>query len=455
MSLGNIVVVKKGFVLPAAFQKIVLADCKQGFSYSVANDPERGQGLVSRGFSMKGETEANLIKTLDEVNTKFKDKHLVLFFNREELDDDAMPQPYPILEDNGKVILYAYAEGDFAKYSQGQSPPEQEFISTYFADRVNALFVEQKENLGHLFTEMETEAFRKSLAEHLEPRGVVYLQSHVNKVLTLSKGNNIFGAFEWGIASNNLGYADPVKEEAKPLTWAEKQALKKAGGTPAATKPTEDPKSDKPEGGTEIVLDPKYGVLDGEKVRPPEHAKDRVLKDWYRDHATFACPQNYKDRPAIPFDKLKANSHILNIIKGIHKTPPKAGDKPAAAAAENTSTSSSILSADQVIKAVNLDKGATIIVDPAVFTAAETAYPSFCERTGIPVERMLCYSVETARKADPETLLSMWHEARMAVIKLMPEMVKAAPTTQTSDEKQEEKKPLTWAEKQALKKKTA
>src|SRR5882762_2525307 len=113
-SSGVIVVIKPDQLLPTAFQTLLLADCKHGFSYSVA---EGNNTLESGFFDTKGEKLEEIISTLTELNNKFKGKKLVLFFNRMEDPPEICQQPYPVLTSKaGSLLINAFADGEFGKY---------------------------------------------------------------------------------------------------------------------------------------------------------------------------------------------------------------------------------------------------------------------------------------------------------------------------------------------------
>jgi hypothetical protein len=217
-SSGIVTVIKPNFLLPSAFQQLLLTECPHGFGYSVA---EGNNTLESGFFDTKGEKIEEIVKTLDELNTKFKDKKLVLFFNRMEDPPELCQQPIPILTSKaGSVLINAFADGEFKKYeSDEEFDPGTAFLMRFLGDEIARKFEECGKSLDKLFKELEREDYRKDLWAHMEPRGVVMLHDTRGQVLTLSRSNGKdYGEYEWGAASNSLGY-----KEAKP---AEKEEPK-------------------------------------------------------------------------------------------------------------------------------------------------------------------------------------------------------------------------------------
>src|SRR4051812_36446608 len=132
-SSGVIVVKKPEHLLPTAFQQVLLKDCPHGFGYSVA---EGNNTLESGFFDTKGEKPEEVVKTLNEMNTKFQGKKLVLFFNRMEDPPEFCQQPCPILTSKaGSLLINAFADGEFAKYAQDQElDPGSAFLMRFFGD---------------------------------------------------------------------------------------------------------------------------------------------------------------------------------------------------------------------------------------------------------------------------------------------------------------------------------
>jgi hypothetical protein len=481
-SSGIVAVVKKGLLLPEAFQQKLLQECPNGFSFSVADSTV---GLASLNLSptgikdKKGEIRKyNISQSLTETVQKFKDRHLVLYFYRHD-DPGEMPeiarQPFPLIEDNGKVLLHAFAEGEFSKYANPESeyPPEVQFMVDFFGDYVNQLFEECGNDLNKLFEKFHSNEFRISMVEHMAPTGMIYLHDKDNHVCSITcEVKDKFGVFDWGITSNTLGYTEEKKAEPEPVKktgWAAKRAAKAEGGqpsvpsVPAKEVPTEKvvaPKSDevkpseKVEGGTPVTLPTEYGVIDGRVVRPPLGKDGRDLKDWYKAHDQAGCPQNFRQaRPGIPFDRLTANSHIRRILEGTHFVPPAKDVGTKYVDATSTRPTSTGLTPKQVEGAVSIHKKATYVVDPEQFKAAEKDRVGFFERTQISLGEFAHMS-----EPDKQALLELGgmelvNDLLFSLNKWKPELLKyeAAKPTVTEEKKPEEKAPAKtgWAAKRA------
>lgn len=463
-SSGVIVVIKPDQLLPAAFRQVLLADCPHGFSYSVA---EGNNTLESGFFDTKGEKVEEVIKTLDELNTKFKSKKLVLFFNRMEDPPEICQQPIPILTSKaGSLLINAFVDGEFKKYESDQEfDPGTAFVMRFFGDEVAKKYEECGKSLDKLFKELEREDYRKDLWDHMEPRGVVILHDTRGQVLTLSRSNGkSYGEYEWGISSNSLGYKEEKKvEEPKEETMPEglsfmeqRKWLADHKGKPAATKPKEvatakaadTSKSSvekHPEGGTKVELDTKFrAVLDGRIVRPDISLQDRILKDWYKVHDKDGCPQNFKQaRPGIPFERLKVDSGIRKFLEstGLFTSGVSAKDtQPHHVESSQALPVATGLTPQQIAGAVSIHKKATFVVDTAQFEANEKDNPDFFERTKIPLEEYIRMSAKD--KQALRELVGAPEIERSLIVELVKRdktLIKASTVeTVTKDEKVEE-----------------
>jgi hypothetical protein len=475
-SSGVIVQIKPDHLLPAAFQQVVLKDCPHGFSYSVA---EGNNTLESGFFDTKGEKSEEIIKTLDEMNTKFKAKKLVLFFNRMEDPPELCQQPYPILTSKaGSLLINAFADGEFGAFADDQEfDPGTAFIMRFFADQVAEKYKECGNNLDKLFKELEREDFRTTLWPKMEPRGCVILHDVRGNVLTLSRSNGKeYGQFEWGFTSNTLGYKEEPIEETEDkmpegLSFLEQRKwAAEHKGKPVATKEKKEVVTAKaadtskssvekhPEGGTKVELPTNLrGKLEGRFVHPDKSLQDRILKDWYKQHDKDGCPQEYKrERPGIPFERLKVESSIRKFLE----SSGLFASIPVAKATDTKQSTPGGLSPSQIASAVIVHKGATYVVDPLQFTANEKENPTFLQRLGISESEF----VRMATKDKVAILEIVGKEEFMRGITILcatlkPDLVKAPPVeTVTKDEPQPEPKALSFLEQRKLdaqKRKTA
>jgi hypothetical protein len=473
-SSGIVTVIKQNFLLPSAFQQLLLTECPHGFGYSVA---EGNNTLESGFFDTKGEKIEEIVKTLDELNTKFKDKKLVLFFNRMEDPPELCQQPTPILTSKaGSILINAFTDGEFKKYeSDEEFDPGTAFLMRFLGDEISRKFEECGKSLDKLFTELAREDYRKDLWAHMEPRGVVMLHDTRGQVLTLSRSNKDYGEYEWGVASNSLGYKEEKpaekeepKEEVMPAglnfmqqrKWIAEHKGKTAAAAPA-TKPKEvatakaadTSKSSvekHPEGGTKTELPTNLrGILDGRVVRPDVSLQDRNLKDWYKVHDKDGCPQNFKQaRPGIPFERLKVESSIRKFLESsglfASATATKTEDKKPATGG---------LTPSQIASAVIVHKGASYVVDPLQFAANEKENPTFLQRLEISDSEFVRMSLK-----DKVAILEIvGKEEFMRGISvlcatLQPDLIKPPVETVTQDEKvePEPEKELSFLEKRKL-----
>lgn len=473
-SSGIIVVIKPDQLLPAAFREVVLKECPHGFSYSVA---EGNNVLESGFFDTKGEKPEEIIKTLDEMNTKFKSKKLVLFFNRMEDPPELCQQPYPILTSKaGSLLINAFADGEFGKYSGDKEyDPGTAFIMRFFGDEVNRKYEECGKNLDKLFNELQREDYRTTLWPYMEPRGCVILHDTRGQVLTLSRSNGKdYASYDWGFASNSLGYKEEKLEEPQEdvmpeglsfmeqRKWLAEHKTKPAAAKPkevATAKAADTSKSSlekHPEGGTKVELDPKLrAVLDGRIVRPDVSLQDRLLKDWYKVHDKEGCPQNYKHaRPGIPFERLKVDSSIRKFLEasGLFTSGVSAKD-------DDKKSTTGGLTPSQIASAVIVHKGATYIVDPLQFTANEKENPTFLQRLDISESDFVRMAVKD-KVAILEIVGKEEFMRGIAVLcaTLKPDLIKAAPVDTVTKDEVEEPKELTFMEQRKLdaqKRKTA
>lgn len=473
-SSGIVTVIKQNFLLPAAFQQLLLTECPHGFGYSVA---EGNNTLESGFFDTKGEKIEEIVKTLDELNTKFKDKKLVLFFNRMEDPPELCQQPIPILTSKaGSLLINAFTDGEFQKYADDEEfDPGTAFLMRFLGDEISRKFEECGKSLDKLFTELAREDYRKDLWAHMEPRGVVMLHDTRGQVLTLSRSNKDYGEYEWGVASNNLGYKEekPEKEEPKEevmpegLNFMEKRKwIAEHKGKPAASKPasptdtklkevatakaadTSKSVEKHPEGGSKIELPTNLrGILDGRIVRPDQSLQDRILKDWYKVHDKDGCPQNFKHgRPGIPFERLKVESSIRKFLEQTGLFTSATATKT-----EDKKPSAGGLTPSQIASAVIVHKGATYVVDPAQFAANEKENPTFLQRLEITDSEFVRMSIK-----DKVAILEIvGKEEFMRGISVLcatlkPEIIKV--DTVTKDEKVEPapEKELNFMEKRKL-----
>lgn len=468
-SSGVIVVARAEQSIPLQFLEKVVTECPHGFGFSIANDKNKPCGMSSEWFSTTGKTQAEYLRNVDEVITKIKGRHRVLHFCRMEDLPELCRNPIPIIiKDTGTVICHAFVDGEFAKYSDDKEfDPGAAFCMRFLGDWINTLYELHDKDLNKLFKELEKPENKEELYPHMEPSGTLILHDHMDHTITIAQKNANFRAYDWGNVSHYLGYEPPKKEEPKPtpepvkeLSFMEKRKLLAAGKPiPKAsvpevkeTKPEEPAKTEeKPEGGSEVKLDPKYGVIDGDKVRPPEgRTPANGLKQWYKDHNKGnRCPANWKDRPAIPFDELAAHSHIRKIIEGVHRVPTKSvAVEPAAAA---PAASSTVLKPDKVTQAVDIFNKATYVVDPEQFNKSEEEFPSLTGRIGKTIRELA-----TMLPADHQKLIDAglgvdaMRDLAIALLRAKPDLLKTEPvTTQTKDTKEEEK-PLSFMEKRKL-----
>lgn len=451
-SAGISCVVNSGHLMPEKFLDLALAECTQGFSYSIVD-----KGKMDYGF-FGGEAIEKVKAAVQEMNTKFKDRKLVLFFNRLIDPQDLCQQPYPVVvTKDGTVLVTAFADGEFKKYETDKElDPGSAFIMRYFGDELSKKMKECGGDPVKLFKEIEREDFRKNQWEHLEPRGCIYLHNTNDDVRVLSRHNGLHGQWDWGSASNHLGYkeekaAEPA-EDVMPegLTYMEKQKWlseqrAKAAAKPATAKAKEPAsngsskststvaESKHPEGGTEVKLDPKLGIIDGRVVRAHESVAGRVLKEWYKSHDKNGCPQNYNNaRPGIPFERLKPESSIRKFLEasGLFVTgiSAKTDDD------KSTGKSTGGLTPSQIASAVIVHKNATYIVDPDQFKSNEKEHPTFLERLGISLTDLVCMSSK-----DKVALLKIvgdevfMHDITIEIAKLKPELTKRVESITSSD----------------------
>jgi hypothetical protein len=464
-SSGIICVVKAGFTLPVELQDKLLAECPHGFSYSVAG----ADNVLESGF-FSNEKPEDIKKTLMEYVTKFKDKTLVLFFNRMEDPPELCQQPIPLLTSKaGTVLINAFTDGEFKKYDASQEfDPGTAFLMEYFGDAIARKYAECKNSLDNLFTELDREDYRKELWAHLEPRGCVLLHDIRGKTMTFNRKNSEIGQYDWGLVSNALDYKEEKPEEPEvemPVMpeglnfmqrrmWEKdnKEAIEaaKAAGAKPKEVVAKTPDSSKssvekhPEGATKVTLPTNLrGKLEGASVRPDDSLQNRLLKEWYKNTSLDGCPSNYKHiRPAIPFNRLKPESAIYKFLKEAGLLSAKGASKdiePHDVGKTDHITPTPGLNPDQIAKAVSIHKKATYIVDTTQFQANEKDNPDFFERTKIPLNEFI--RMDAKDKQALRELVGAAEMERSLIIELVKRdssLLKTTPVeTQTSDKKEE------------------
>ena len=486
MTVGVLVKVKAGHEIPATFQEALLKECKHGFSFSIANKTEGMQSLFYNPLPDGKKPGYDLVKSLKEVSSKFKEKNYCILAYREEGLSKEELQPYKILvDDEDTELLHMYIEGDLTRYQDPKLPvgPETQFVDTFFGGVMLDEYTKAGADLKVMLTNCNASTFRKSLLEHLEPRCSIYLMTKDDDFLRINRKNENYGEFTWGEVSHTLGYKEaPVVEEKEEEAIVDdgipawrKARMARTGSTekPVEIKPAktdEDEDEDTEEGdvgdiksaaaaaatGPKIApavaakgLDAKDGSFRDGKVYPPAHLGGRELRRWYKHGIGGHTAFDFKAREGIPVDKLEPGSHLYRLFNGVPEKTPSKQDSgkdttPHAVTSDKTLPAQArpqpIMTAEQIEKTKKVAESAFhgSPVTAAQIQAIEAKYPRFSNRLDVDPNVMVTWDddkwwdvVQTGHKQAWMVIL----EFRDWILRDHPELLKVEPIV---EEKKEE-----------------
>lgn len=466
--MSVIAIVRAQHTIPGKMIEKLLDGCAQ-MGFAVANE-----GAVDV-FTVK-DSEYPLNKALPETLEKYKDK-TVLFHFCDYDAEEAEQQPFDLVTNEaGDCVMACAVEGDLDKYAKEGSEfgPEYTFINEFFAEKTNETFGIAND-VDEFWKEITSDAFGKSLEEHLAPRGVVGLMASVSNPIMLSMGADDKKEFPWGVVSQSLGYeeeAPPAPKAPEPPKGGEKQdwrakrdAKLKSTTAPATTPPAAVPEKDKSSGvpvvgqktaetpakmhPDSINESPAGYVLNLEgklflfpywlaKNYDKHYPQERDRGKWYGQNRTQGRGGiKINKSPPIPAHEVNKNSPAWEFINAA-RNAAEAADRQKANVAKRddkdvephhipaTRERPTPFMAGEIVEATNkwLNEHKENLTEKEINSPPESYVP-FSKRMKIPIEDTISRSFASLY-AMPHQALATWaHEVRLELIKRDPSLKKA------------------------------
>lgn len=272
-----------GLIIPEGLIKKVFA---LPLSYFGTMFKEK-EGIVTDRYS-----EVPSWEDFMEAQEQNKGASIVFFFSKTALSPES-EQPFKIVEEGENTRLAMMLEGEYFNNDKTESAHSGEYHTT---ENIIKPLIQQ--NLQYASGDMVKcfDVMRPGqLGERLinqasVNRGVVVLMADNGEILWIEKGNTLGGAFEWGKASNLLGYSEKAESPPAATEKSGKGFLKKGIERIADVVSLTSKKED---AGTTIKAEnvktdtavPNDAVRPN--IRPPDKIKGKNARgNWYDNNCT-------------------------------------------------------------------------------------------------------------------------------------------------------------------------
>lgn len=421
--------------------------------YAIAKD-----GIVLHTNFLSAETP--LKEAIEATQTKYKKEHVFFYFAHvdkpeEEYGPDSY-QPFPLLKGGPKgedTLLAVMLEGDFTTFDKNDTEMAAfHFVKEYLEPKIVDMFGDIG-NLDKLMAKIDGPVFRKEMMTHLQPRGYMLFLPNKGQAVSLSN-NKQGGAYEWGLASKDLGIpsdmpAAATKTEAKapvvdvvasgrPLSFAEKKAREKAlaasgGVPPVSPTPDQKPGEIKPEGKpVEKKEVTPFHEVDGVLwVKPPSGTGHKEARIWWNRHTRLPRPANEKPEllfAGFPATNLAADSPLYKFLaeKDRPLEPENSAFTVAMKEAEAKKTAKAKTDADEVAGVLTLAEKQEIVRErkqgqfgaqsPEDIIALTKPEMLFSEQVQVPFDEILHAPAGFFFKRNKRELMNLCLEFRLKLI---------------------------------------
>lgn len=317
---GVVVVKKPGQQIPVDFVELCLGEHTSCIGIAIALKSKEGKPILNL-TRLPRDKVPDSMKAVADVQKKFEGQKVVFYFGEHPTGASADDiQPHPLLFNEvqgGKPVLAAFMVGAFEAGTDTDGKSAQ-FVEAneYLTPKLVDIWEDTGYDINKLDEKLRKPLFRKEIEDHF-PTGSITMISANDSVMTFAKASPGHG-FEWGWASDSLGYGSTVSTVVEPVADPDDplgDLLNQPDAAPAkppieAKRPVADTKPISQQKPTAEVVPLKTAPV-GEKVAtimlsPPMDMSNGKKKDWYNKYyGTF--PMNFKASPAVPVkvDKLK------------------------------------------------------------------------------------------------------------------------------------------------------
>jgi len=380
----SIVEVKAGEVIPETFLRKLCSEHGSCVGL-VVREPNK---LEVEKFHEMGDA-AERFTLLNGVNlgTKKYLRQFVFGAFPEEFDEDEC-QPWVVLKDSkGNPLLTVSCEGDFPVTTSKEGESEAYVVMhTDLGPKIEAMYQLCGNNPQKLFDYIRSAQFTADVNKIYAFRGAFALMPTIGDSIMLGnfREEGKGGAdYEWGTASFNHGYTDPVIEaataEAAPVPVKAKPRSKYAEEPEAEPKPSVPAVPLKTEPETDPIKKAADAIGDTVNWSPPKNLHGKALKKAYRD-MLGELPDNWQNRPSF---KLKAKDSVSS-LKELDQTTAKQNAQPKDMREPAPTVILPVIDGKMQEKAVNMIKkylgdGSALIKDPLEAQRQEANIPEFSE----------------------------------------------------------------------------
>lgn len=452
MSTGSILCLKPGHTAPKDLGTRLLLNFKSSVS-AAAIDKDKG---LSKFFA----DDVDLASFLNETETKFKDRALILRLEDNEALQDEEKQPFDlVIDDEGKTVLLGVLEGDFEKYASDAATvsPETAFVQEFFADHCQKMFDDCGSDVKKFQALLEGAPFRKNLEEHMAPRGCIVLMGRDGSPLRYEVGNTKGVLSSWGFVTDACGYteakATPAKVDDSPkaLTAAELKAMpykerivyiaaQKEGVKAAPDKQDQQPEEVVEEKVEEKTADKAVqqpednGVkIESDGVLPPTRMEEgRAATKFYERHWAKHTKDKVYKKPfmKIPAAEIRQNSYLWPHFnkEAIEKARANKNVEPTHVGKKDTTGTEvyvPVMSAKDTEDALAIARDKDLVLTTAEQLKSHVEkYKPFSTKLSIPLEEVLLWTEDRYAALNHKALTRLCDELRSNILALRPDILK-------------------------------
>jgi hypothetical protein len=406
------------------------------------------------------------------------------------LNDPEVLQPFNLVVTGEKdkqgddiPVLCVFIEGELnEKYSKTSDAgetiytPAYNFLTDFLKPLVNELAEMADNKLDLILAYLEKSVQKNKISAELGPAATILFVPSEGQAVAVS--NRKETPFSWGWSSNALGYSETKVEEkvvgdppaSKPLSLAEKLALKRGtASAPAAAKP-EEKKIDESEKkiADKLSKGPHFGLKGSVLWCVPKGMNLKEMKNWWTANSVLPVPKDKEGRPdpkmmAAGFDPthIRPASPLAGLLANARK-PKTAVSEQAPIPPEHKEAKDAEDAEKQPKKAEMTMLLSAEKRQAYVANSKKGEYPSWTEeqikdtlqypllslQIGEAFHDLLYKDAMAYLKMDKHALALFAHELRVRHLGIASEEVKPP---EAKPAPVEEKKPMTLAEKLAAK----
>lgn len=434
MATGTICVLKPKAVFPPGLLTAILKTGVSEFSYAAAT----GETVEAQTFDCAVGKDGKVIDVPDLIgNLRQPDNYLddlviMHFTHSQEAVHEQDHQPFEVIKDKTGDLIMAFAEGDFPDYQDPDAEHSNEFflMQEVISEEVKKVYQDCGQDMAKTMQALSTDTYRKTMLEHVKPRGVITLiAGDGSDPVTFSQNTGGLHA-DWGYTSRSHGYQE---EKAAPAVESRKDRLKRmqaeAAGTAQPAKPTVDlphVKEEKTPSTSVPGVPPKTDTAipasaTEQFVTCPTNYSGKHARGWHEKHfGKGSIPKTedlYKPRPVsscVPASHFTKLSSMKEIPKDLVKPATSQGiaQYPAMVPPNMKKTMMDRLKAHQVDKVL-----------PEKLPDLEKEFPKYSEQIDEPVEELVLWSNKELRNLSNQELFCYANEMRHRLIAAVPSLL--------------------------------